>query len=179
NSASLRAVCRRQRRKEGGRPYGDLPYERENGIPVLRPFGYRCSRISVRRENRGPALGLVHDYSRKNGVEYCEIVLPKSAPKEFLDRSLLWNGAEASEGRKNSVVAREFEVALPSELSPSERIELVRDLAQSIVDKHLVGVDFAIHSPGKDGDQRNHHAHVLCTTRRLWSGGFGEKTREL
>nr|WP_011264509.1 MobQ family relaxase [Leptospirillum ferrooxidans]AAX36052.1 ORF237 [Leptospirillum ferrooxidans] len=124
-------------------------------------------------------LGLVHDYSRKKGVEYCEIVLPKAAPKEFLDRSLLWNGAESSEGRKNSVVAREFEVALPSELSPEQRVELVRELAQSIVEKHLVGVDFAIHAPGKDGDQRNHHAHVLCTTRRLWTGGFGEKTREL
>nr|AAX38530.1 ORF504 [Leptospirillum ferrooxidans] len=124
-------------------------------------------------------LGLVHDYSRKKGVEYCEIVIPSGAPETLLERSVLWNAAEASEGRKNSVVAREFEVALPDELSPSERIDLVRELAQSIVDKHLVGVDFAIHSPGKDGDQRNHHAHILCTTRRLWTGGFGEKTREL
>ncbi|WP_434967894.1 MobA/MobL family protein, partial [Pseudomonas aeruginosa] len=30
-----------------------------------------------------------------------------------------------------------------------------------------------------EGDNRNHHAHVLFTTRRLSSDGLGEKTREL
>ena len=124
-------------------------------------------------------LGLIHDYTRKKGVEFTEIVLPVGAPESFMERSVLWNSAEASEGRKNSVTAREFEVALPAELSPDQRVELVREFAKSISDRHLVGVDFAIHEPGKDGDQRNYHAHVLCTTRRLWSGGFGEKSREL
>jgi ATP-dependent exoDNAse (exonuclease V) alpha subunit len=124
-------------------------------------------------------LGIVHDYSRKKGVEFSQIVLPFGAPESFMERSVLWNAAEASETRKNSVVAREFEVALPSEISPEQRVELVRDLAKSISDRHMVGVDFVIHAPGKEGDQRNHHAHVLCTTRRLWAGGFGEKSREL
>ena len=124
-------------------------------------------------------LGLIHDYTRKNGVEFSQIVLPFGAPESFMERSVLWNAAEASEMRKNSVVAREFEVALPSELSPDQRVELVRNLAKSIADYHLCAVDFAIHKPGKEGDQRNHHAHVLCTTRRIFVQGFGEKTREL
>ena len=37
----------------------------------------------------------------------------------------------------------------------------------------------AIHRPGRTGDQRNHHAHILLTTRRLTAAGFTEKTREL
>jgi hypothetical protein len=37
----------------------------------------------------------------------------------------------------------------------------------------------AIHRPGRNGDQRNHHAHILLTTRRLTAAGFTEKTREL
>ena len=123
--------------------------------------------------------GIVHDYTRKKGVEFCEIVLPSGAPEEFRDRGILWNAAESSETRKNSTVAREFEVALPVELSPEQRVELVRDFAKAIVARHLCAVDFAIHAPGGKGDPRNFHAHVLCTTRRIWSQGFGEKTREL
>ncbi|MDA8119420.1 MAG: MobA/MobL family protein, partial [Gammaproteobacteria bacterium] len=65
-------------------------------------------------------LGIVHDYSRKKGVEFSQIVLPFGAPESFMERSVLWNAAEASETRKNSVVAREFEVALPSEISPEQ-----------------------------------------------------------
>jgi MobA/MobL family. len=37
----------------------------------------------------------------------------------------------------------------------------------------------AIHRPGREGDSRNHHAHILLTTRRLTAAGFTEKTREL
>ena len=123
--------------------------------------------------------GLVHDYTRKQGVECSEIVLPKNAPEAFRDRVVLWNAAEASETRKNSTVAREFEVAIPAELSPIQQLELVREFAKAIVTRHQCAVDFAIHAPGKEGDQRNYHAHVLCTTRRIGEKGFGEKTREL
>ena len=42
-----------------------------------------------------------------------------------------------------------------------------------------MAVDVAIHEPGKDGDHRNHHAHILCSTRRLTPEGFKDKTREL
>lgn len=37
----------------------------------------------------------------------------------------------------------------------------------------------AIHAPGRQGDQRNHHAHLLTTTRRIGAEGLGEKSREL
>lgn len=76
-------------------------------------------------------------------------------------------------------MAREFEVALPSELSDQERQNLAHDLARELMVKHQCAVDVAIHAPGGEGDNRNHHAHILLSTRRLTKDGFGEKTREL
>lgn len=123
--------------------------------------------------------GVVHDYTRKQGVEHTEIVLPNDAPEWATDRSQLWNAAEQSETRKNSTVAREFQVALPAELSADDRKALALELAREISDRHKVAVDVAIHAPGREGDNRNHHAHLLVTTRRLGPDGLGEKTREL
>ena len=95
------------------------------------------------------------------------------------DRTALWNGAEASENRKNSVVAREWRVALPDELSPEDRRELALDFAHALVERFGVAADVAIHAPHREGDARNHHAHILTTTRRIGPEGFAEKTREL
>ncbi len=123
--------------------------------------------------------GLVFDYTGKNGVVSCDLVLPGDAPVWAADRSALWNAAEHAEKRKNSTVAREFEVALPFELSPEARRRLALDFAQEIVQRHGCAAEVAIHLPGRGGDNRNHHAHILLTTRRLTASGLGEKTREL
>ena len=42
-----------------------------------------------------------------------------------------------------------------------------------------VGVDVAIHEPNREGDQRNHHAHILTTTRQIEGDELTSKTREL
>ena len=123
--------------------------------------------------------GLVHDYTRKQGVEHSALVVPADAPAWANDRAALWNAAEQAETRKNSTVAREYEIALPAELSAEARRELALGLAREISERHGVAVDVAIHAPGREGDQRNHHAHLLTTTRRIGPEGLGEKTREL
>ena len=123
--------------------------------------------------------GEIHDYTRKGGVESAELVLPAGAPEWAADRAALWNAAEQAETRKNSTVAREFEIALPEELSPAERARLARDFARELVERHGCAADVCIHAPGKEGDNRNHHAHILLSTRRLGPEGFTEKTREL
>ena len=123
--------------------------------------------------------GEIHDYTRKGGVESAALILPDNAPEWARDRAQLWNAAEQAEKRKNSTVAREFEIALPSELSPEQREKLAHDFARELVKRHGCAADVAIHAPGKEGDNRNHHAHILLTTRRLEPDGFGEKTREL
>lgn len=123
--------------------------------------------------------GVEHDYSRKSGVAHVEIVAPADAPDWARDRAALWNAVEAKETRKNSVVAREWEVALPHELDADQRREIVTDFARELVARYGVVADVAIHAPGREGDQRNHHAHILTTTRAVGPEGLEAKTRVL
>ena len=41
--------------------------------------------------------GIVHDYTRKGGIVYTEILLPGHAPAEYSNRTVLWNAAEKIE----------------------------------------------------------------------------------
>lgn len=124
--------------------------------------------------------GQTFDYSRKTGVLMAEVITPDGRP---LDREQLWNAAETAENRCNSVVAREFVVALPHELSREQQESLVKGYAQGLSERMGWAVDVAIHEPGRAGDLRNVHAHLLCTTRTLEQDPagcpvMGSKTRE-
>ena len=114
--------------------------------------------------------GLIHDYTRRAGVESAEILMPDGGTA---DRSQLWNAAEAAEKRKDSRTAREWIVGLPSELGEAGRKELARDFARELAERYGVAVDVAIHRPDQEGDQRNHHAHILMTTRQVSRGADG------
>ncbi|KWT78397.1 conjugal transfer protein TraA [Agrobacterium radiobacter] len=110
-------------------------------------------------------------------MEHSEIVLPDGLSANWaLDRSTLWNAAEFAEKRKDARVAREFEIALPHELSTEGRLNAARAFAQDLANRYGAAVDFAIHSPSEHGDIRNYHAHVLMTTRQVGKAGLGEKT---
>lgn len=147
---------------------------RSTGRSATAAAAYRA-RTKIEDERTGQ----VHDYTRKRDVLFTEIVLPADAPVWAQGRAALWNAAEKAETRKNSTVAREFEVALPSEITKEEQQKLAREFAKEIVERHGCAADVSIHAPSRNGDERNHHAHVLLTTRRLGPDGFGEKTREL
>lgn len=121
--------------------------------------------------------GELHDYTRKKGVIEAALILPKGVPK--MERGELWNAAEAAENRKNSTVGREYEVALPAELTADERLQLAKDFAGWLVERYGVAADVAIHEPNRRGDEKNFHAHILTTTRRIERDGLGEKTRQL
>ena len=56
--------------------------------------------------------GIQHDYTRKHGLAYQEVLLPPMAPPEWKDREQLWNAVEQAEKTKDSRLAREFVVAL-------------------------------------------------------------------
>ena len=122
--------------------------------------------------------GLSFDYRARSGVDHVEILAPAHAPEWAQDRAALWNAVEAAETRKNSQVAREIRVALPAELDHGQRVELVRDFCQrQFVDQGMVA-DIALHAPGREGDDRNHHAHILLTTREIAADGFTTKNRD-
>jgi hypothetical protein len=120
--------------------------------------------------------GEIHDYTRKRGVVHSELVLPEGVSFE---REQLWNKAEAAEHRKDSKVAREWELALPHELDKNAQIELAREFAGKLVERYGVAVDICIHEPHRQGDERNVHAHLLTTTRQVTPEGLTSKTREL
>lgn len=82
------------------------------------------------------------------------------------------------ETRKNSQVAREIRVALPAELDHGRRVELVREFCQREFVARGMVADIALHAPGRTGDDRNHHAHILLTTREIGPEGFGAKNRD-
>ena len=146
---------------------------RSQGRSATAAIAYRVAeRIEDRR------TGLTFDYAARGGVDHTEILAPDHAPDWVRDRSELWNRVEEAETRKNSQVAREVRVALPAELTHAQRVELVRDFAQEqFVDRGMIA-DIALHAPGRDGDDRNHHAHILLTTREIGPEGFTTKNRD-
>ncbi len=115
------------------------PIARASGRSAVASAAYRAAE---RLENERD--GLVHDFSRRSGVEHAEIVLPAGADAAWAkERSALWNAAEASEKRKDARVAREIEIALPHELSAEQRLEL-----KKIVEPLIGGPGFTGHAPG-------------------------------
>lgn len=122
--------------------------------------------------------GLKHDYRRRGGVVETRCIAPDDAPDWAFDPRELWPAAEASEKRKDATVAREFEIALPHELTDDERSALTADIARSLVQRYRFAIQASIHAP-QTPDGLNYHAHLLATTRRVDSEGLTDKTREL
>lgn len=121
--------------------------------------------------------GEIHDYTRKGGVVDSLLVLPQGGT---MNRAELWNKVEAHHKRGDATVAREFVVALPAELDAAQRQELARTYARELADRYGVAVDLNVHAPGKDGDHRNHHAHILMSACYCGpTGTLGKKAVEL
>ena len=121
--------------------------------------------------------GEIHDYTRKGGVVDSLVVLPHGGT---MNRADLWNKVEAHHKRGDATVAREFVVALPAELDADQRQDLARRYARELAERYRVAVDVNVHAPGKEGDQRNHHAHILLSAcyANTW-GKLGKKAVEL
>lgn len=111
--------------------------------------------------------GLIHDYRRKQGVELTRLYAPEGAADFTRDRGALWNAAEWKENRSNSCTARELEVGFPAEFNAMQRREAGDALARELMRRYGCAVDIAYHRPDRQGDERNHHAHILFTTRAL------------
>lgn len=105
--------------------------------------------------------GKIHDYSRKKGIEYSEILIPVHAPEWAKNRERLWNEVEKIEKNKNSQVGREINVALPKELSLIEQIKLIKDFVKDSYVVNGMVADIAIH----DNKKGNPHAHIMLTLR--------------
>ncbi|MCC6117950.1 MobA/MobL family protein [Lactiplantibacillus plantarum] len=103
------------------------------------------------------------------------ILTPKNSPEWASDREQLWNEVEKKDRKSNSRYAKEFNVALPVELSEDEQKELLTKYVQeNFVDQGMVA-DVAIHRDHPD----NPHAHVMLTNRPFNSDGtWGIKSKK-
>jgi hypothetical protein len=123
----------------------------------------------------------VYDHSDRHDVAYKEVVLPTDLTDRAdmawtQDRSILWNAAEHAGLRRNSRVAREWLVLLPPELTAAQRAQLVHTFAKELANKYRCAVDATVHEPRPGADSRNHHAHLLMTTREVSPEGLGPRT---
>ncbi|MGP4813892.1 MobA/MobL family protein, partial [Psychrobacter sp. 1Y10] len=149
---------------------------RGNGQSAVASASYRAG-----CELEDKRYGKTHDYSKKHGVMSADIILPSAlaAANADIDRSDLWNKAEAAEKRKDARVAREWLINLPYELSAKDRKTLAHKFAQTLADRYGTIADCAIHKPtqreiDRGADPRNFHAHIMFTTRTAALGNSNE-----
>ncbi|MDU1404204.1 MAG: MobQ family relaxase [Clostridium sp.] len=107
--------------------------------------------------------GLTHDYTKKQGVVFSEVMLSENAKDEWKNRQILWNEVEKIEKSKVSQLARSFEVGLQTEFTLEENIKLIKEYVKdNFIDKGMCA-DICIH----DKSDGNPHAHVMLTMRKI------------
>ena len=131
---------------------------------------YHCSvKVGGKGKASGHAAYIAREgrYAERTGYEDLEATgygnLPSWAEHE---PALFWNAADRHE-RANGATYREIEIALPCELNPAQRQELVLDfIRHEIGERHAH--QWAIHNPGAalaGGEQP--HAHLMYSERTL------------
>lgn len=121
--------------------------------------------------------GEVADYTAKGGVVYTEIMTPDFVPESFHDRATLWSTVESVEKHPKAQLAYSFDIALMTEFSQEENIELAkRFVSENPVSKGMIA-DLAVHYKETDG-HANPHFHVMCPIRPMnEDGSWGNKQR--
>lgn len=148
--------------------------QRSKGRSSVAAAAYRSASLLVDEHT-----GLKHDYRNKGGVEHTQIHLPDNAPAWAKDRGMLWNGVEEIEKKSNSMTAREWQIAFPSEFNKMQRLEAGTAISKELINRYNCAVDIAYHEQGSSKDEEgniiyneNFHAHILYTTR-----GFDEEQK--
>ena len=138
------------------------PVQRSSGRSAVAASAYRTA--TTMKDER---TGKTHNYSNKSGVVGKDCFLFQDGQKIKLNPLELWNTGERVEKRADSRTARDYIINLPYELNEQQRAELAEQIAELIAQKFNVAVQYAIHLPDVDkgGDDRNHHVHILTTTR--------------
>ena len=151
-------------------------------ISIGRGAGRRATAAAAYRAGeriRDERSGELLNFTRRRDVVHAEIFLPGqfdgTAAAWARNRERLWNTVEHAEKRHNARVAREYQVALPPELSPTQRVALARTFSREVAERYKVAVDLAVHDPRPEGDSRNFHAHLLTTTREVTPAGLSAK----
>ena len=131
--------------------------------------GYRS-----RSKIKDLSTGVERDYSLKKDLAHEEILLPAGADIRFKDRAYLWNFIQAHElkKRKDAQLAFDMVLALPNDAGVTD--EMRAEMARRFMLEHVVSrgfiADICLHHPhteAKEKKERNPHAHVMITMRKL------------
>lgn len=159
---------------EGHYHFHAEPLQRSKGHSSLAAASYRCAERLY--DDR---TGITHDFTRRHGVVHSEILLPDGSPEWAKNRQELWNKVEAINTRKDAQTARMLDFGLPHQLTAEQRLDLTRAFLKDVFVKEGMVADFAIHEPHGPSDQRNHHAHVMLSLRKMGPRGLDRvNTRE-
>jgi hypothetical protein len=104
-------------------------------------------------------------YSGRDRYEDLEATASGNMPEWAAHNAAhFWTAADEHE-RSNGSAYREIEVALPRELTPAQRLELVQEfIEQELGDKHAY--QFAIHTPKAALEKNDQpHAHIMYSER--------------
>lgn len=138
-----------------------VPIARSKGRSATASASYRAAEKIIDERT-----GFVHDYTLKSGV--LDKFLFNAGG---LTRSELWNLAEKAEKRSDARVAREWTLALPHELNREAHRRIIGKFSHGLIERYGAGIDVCVHAPGRGGDDRNLHAHLLMTTRSFLANG--------
>jgi len=142
---------------------------RGKGKSAVAAAAYRAGEL-IKNEHDGE----LHDYTKKKGIAFTEIMLPDHAPSEFYNRAVLWNAVEKSERAKNAQLCREVRLALPAEFNLEQNAFIVHEYVRDNFVSRGMCADICIH----DKQDGNPHAHILLTMRPLEQDGtWGAKSR--
>lgn len=128
-------------------------------------------------------LNKTHSYSNRKGVIEAQIFAPENAP-DWMNHnnwSQFGNAIEKAEdghNRRNSaLLAKDFQVAAPRELSREENWELAQTFAHKINERGL-SVAVAFHEEKASDGGENPHFHFLVPMREVHAEGFGKRYRK-
>lgn len=164
--------------RASGRPRTPIGRQEEKALAI-----YSLNHRSIGKSTHAPGTAGAHiDYITRDSA--ARVVLGEHMPEQRHEAHAWLDQAEASD-RKNGRVCDKLMLALPRELSPEERADLVRDFARQVGQGKAPWLA-AIHDKGKDSE--NPHAHLVIRDKDPETGkrvaclsekGSTERLREL
>lgn len=97
------------------------------------------------------------DFSTKKGILYSVVATPASLEKFKIDQQMLWQMVEDSTKEYDAVLAKEFTIALPEELTVEENISLINDYINTSILPRGLTADINFHREHAN----NPHFHVI------------------
>ena len=137
----------------------------------------RAAAYNARARLKDERTGRVWDYRRYGGVLF-EGIYAARAPDWARDLAQLVNAIERSELRRDAQLAMNIDIALPHEQTLEQNRRLVQDFVREQFMRAGYAAHVVIHAPDPEGDQRNVHAHVLVTLRKIGPEGFARTKAE-